>query len=101
MGRKQYTPRVIFNGEGNADKCIVGYKDDRMPNGMTISCLQLSDEIKHDMLDSNIQLDKEVIGEYFHMFFRKRKTLQALIAHLQDIENCWDEIVGEGDTDGS
>lgn len=101
MAWRREAPRVIFRGEGNADKCVVGYKDDRMPSGMTISCLQLSGEVKHKMLDSNIQLDKEVTGEYFHMFFGKRKTLQAFIAHLQYIEDCWDEIVGKGDTDSS
>lgn len=94
MAKNPKAPRVIFGANGNSDKGMIAYNDARMPKGVTISCVQLSDNAECQLGDNIEQLDEKITGEYFHMHFCDKKTLFAFSNYLRDVAEEWNDIVG-------
>lgn len=88
---KKPAPYCVFGAYDKADKALIGFKS-QLTNGYEVHICQCSKE--HDFGDDDVVQNEDISGEYFTMYFCKRKSLKAMINVLQKIDDMWvDELL--------
>lgn len=88
---KKPAPYCVFGAYDKADKALIGFKS-QLTNGYEVHICQCSKE--HDFRDDSVVQNEDISGEYFTMYFCKRKSLKAMINVLQKLDDMWvDELL--------